>query len=173
MGRYALRVACVLGLFFAAPLLFAGEWANFFVDISVPAMCQVSFSGDVSDLRLIIPPIPGNLPDDAVDNSTTYAITTNNTVPYKITGQISTMPADRPLELKCTMAAPTGATSGGQKTWDVNNDNGDPAGIFDMVTDIDAVAQSGLGITWTLHCTGLCQVLWGTPVNFTITCIPQ
>jgi len=171
MGKYALKTACVLGLLFIAPLVFAADWTNLFVDISVPSICQIDVSGGLT-LELVAPAAPGLLPADDVDTSTTYAISSNNTAHYKITGQVSTMPDDRPLQLKCTMAAPTGATSGGEKTWDLNNDNGDPAGIFDMVTDIDATVQSGMGITWTLHCTAQPLPVWKN-MTFTIQFIAQ
>jgi len=105
----------------------------------------------------------GSQPDSATDNSTaTYALTTNSTTAdsKKITAAIDTaMPSGVTLYL--TLAAPTGATSAGET--EITNV------AASVVTAIEAVAESGLVMTFKLSATVSAGVVASASKTLTLT----
>lgn len=112
------------------------------VTFQVDTIKAMSASGDPGKL-VVNSATAGSSPDDATDNSTSWAVTTNlsNT---KVTGSIDTnMPSG--VTLTVSLAAPSGASSSG----DISLSTTDQ----DLVTGVSQVAESGLTITYTLSAT--------------------
>jgi hypothetical protein len=132
-----------LGLVFGlSGLGMAGNTAQQTVTYQVDAINEISVSDNPGNL-VINSATAGSEPNDTTDNSTTWAITTNQTA-RKMTGSInSIMPANVTLEINLT--APTGGSSAG----DVSLSTSDA----DLVTSIETVAESDLTITYTLSAT--------------------
>ena len=121
---------------------FAGNTAQQTVTFEVQAIDEISASGNPAAL-VISTATAGSEPDDATDNTTTYAVTTNGTN-KKITGAIdSAMPANTTLQVNLT--APTDGSSAGGVALS--------ATAADLVTGITQKAESGLTITYTLSAT--------------------
>jgi hypothetical protein len=153
----AAAMALVLGL---SSLALAGSTATQSVTYEVQAINEISVSGDPGSL-IINTATAGSEPNDATDNSTTYAITTNGSN-KKITGEIDTaMPTD--VTLKVNLQAPTGGTSAGAVTL--------TSTAADLVTGISTVAQSGLTITYTLSATVDAGVVASASKTVTLTII--
>lgn len=108
----------------------------------------------------------GSQPTDFTDNSTaTYAITTNAaTDGKKITAAIDTnMPTG--VTLSVTLAAPTGGSSAGEVAM--------TSIAADVVTLIDAVAESGLAMTFKLSATVSAGVVASASKTLTLTLTDQ
>ena len=121
---------------------FAGNTAQQTVTFEVQAIDEISASGNPAAL-VISTATAGSEPDDATNNTTTYAVTTNGTN-KKITGAIdSAMPANTTLQVNLT--APTDGSSAGGVALS--------ATAADLVTGITQKAESGLTITYTLSAT--------------------
>jgi hypothetical protein len=133
----------VLGLVIGISILaMAANTAQQTVTFQVDAINEVSVSGNPADL-VVNTATAGSEPNDDTDNTTTWAVTTNESN-KKMTGSIdSNMPANVTLQVNLT--APTGGTSQG----DVSLTTGDA----DLVTGVATVAESALGITYTLSAT--------------------
>jgi hypothetical protein len=133
-----------LGLVFGlSGLAMAGNTAWQTVTYEVDAINEISVSDDPDPL-VINSATAGSQPNDATDNSTNWAITTNQTA-RKMTGSInSDMPTDVTLYINLT--EPTGGVSGGNVSLSSTDD-------ADLVTSIETVAQSGLTITYILSAT--------------------
>jgi hypothetical protein len=141
--RKVLAGLAVLGLVIGVGILaMAANTAQQTVTFQVDAINEVSVSGDPGDL-VVNTATAGSEPTDDTDNTTTWAVTTNESN-KKMTGSIdSNMPADVTLQINLT--APTGGSSQG----DVSLTTGDA----DLVTSVATVAESGLGIIYTLSAT--------------------
>ena len=99
---------------------------------------------------------------DATDSAgVTYAITNNaGADSKKFTGKINTaMPANTTLSVNVT--APTGGTSAGYVSLTGTDQ--------DLVTDIDNVAESAVGIAFKLHATVAAGVISSATKTFTMT----
>jgi len=112
------------------------------VTFSVAAINEISITG--APTLVVDSATAGSEPNDDTDATTTYAITTNETV-KKITGVIEeNMPAN--VTLKIALVAPSGGSSEGIKTLST--------APVDLVTSIETVADgAGNTITYTLSAT--------------------
>jgi hypothetical protein len=137
------RLGLLIGLVFVAyGLAFAANTDTQTVTFEVQAIDEISASGDPGALT-ISTATAGSEPDNATDNTTTYAVTTNGTN-KKITGEIeANMPANVTLQVNLT--APTGGSGSGATSLSTT--------AADLVTGITQRAESGLGITYTLSAT--------------------
>lgn len=129
------------------------------VTIAVNAINQIAFTGSPS--LTITTATAGSNPTSATDASATWAVTTNQTG-AKITGSIaSAMPAG--VTLSVSLAAPAGGSSAGSQALGTT--------AVDLVTGITKLAQSGLGVTYTLGATAAAGVVASTSrvVTYTIT----
>ncbi|MFO7965917.1 MAG: hypothetical protein R6U50_18465 [Desulfobacterales bacterium] len=112
------------------------------VNYQVSEINELSVSGHPADM-VISTATAGSEPDEVIEDTTTYAISTNCTN-KKITADIdSEMPAG--VTLKINLAEPTGAVSSG----DVDISSATVNSI-DVVTGISKVAESGLSIIYKL-----------------------
>jgi hypothetical protein len=149
-------VACLLVL--ACGLTFAANAAQQTVTFEVQAIDEMSVSGNPGALT-VSTATAGSEPDDATDNSTTYAVTTNGTN-KKITGAInSAMPVNTTLQVNLT--APTVGSSAGAVTLTTS--------AADLVTGITQEAESGLTVTYTLSATVSAGVVASDTRTVTLT----
>ena len=153
LGTLAMAMGMVLG-----GQALAGDTAQQTVTYEVTAINEISVSGNPGALT-VSAATAGSQPDAVSDNTTSWAITTNaGTDAKKLTAAIdSDMPAG--VTLTVNVAAPSGGTSMGAVTLS------SVAG--DVVTAIDSVAESGLGITYGLSATVSAGVV--TAANKTVT----
>lgn len=132
-------LAVILGL---SSVAIAANTANQTVTYEVSAINEVSVSGDPGNL-VVNTATAGSEPTADTDNTTSWAVTTNESS-KKMTGSINTdMPANTTLEINLT--APTGGSSAGDMSLSTT--------AADLVTAIATVAESGLTITYTLSAT--------------------
>jgi hypothetical protein len=148
----------ILGyLAFAAPA--GAQSAAATVTFEVQAISEMSLSGSPAALT-ISAATPGDPPTPAVDQSTTWAITTNE-AGRKVTAAIDPLPEG--VNLSVLLAAPPGATGLGAVQLE--------ASARDVVIDIPAVQASGLPITYSLSASAAAGVVPSatTVVTYTIT----
>jgi hypothetical protein len=123
-------------------LAIAANTAQQTVTFEVSAINEISASGNPGNL-VVNTATAGSEPTDDVDNTTTWAVTTNGSN-KKMTGAIGTdMPTNTTLEVNLT--APTGGSSSGDVPL--------TSTAADLVTGVSVIAQSGLSITYTLSAT--------------------
>ncbi|MCL6590273.1 MAG: hypothetical protein K6U80_10000 [Firmicutes bacterium] len=136
--RRAFIVVSLVMILCISSFTLAGNTGNQIVTFQVTAINEIATSGNPGPLT-VNSAVAGSQPSSAIDSTTTYAITTNESS-KKITGVLdSVMPAN--TTLKINLAAPTGATSAGDVVLsDV---------AADLVTGISKVAESGKTITYT------------------------
>jgi hypothetical protein len=148
-----------LGLIFGlSVLVMAGNIAYQTVTYQVDAINEISVSGSPGPL-VVNSATAGSEPNDTTDNSTNWAITTNQTA-RKMTGSINTdMPTDVTLYINLT--EPTGGVSGGDVSLSST--------AADLVTSIETVAESGLTITYTLSATVSAGVVAQAQKTVTLT----
>jgi hypothetical protein len=148
-----------LGLIFGLNnLCIAGNTAEQTVTYQVDAINEISVSDDPGNL-VVNSATAGSEPNEDTDNTTTWAITTNQTA-RKMTGSInSNMPPDVTLEINLT--APTGGVSSGDVSLSTS--------AADLVTSIETVAESGLTITYTLSATVAAGVVTQAQKTVTLT----
>ena len=149
-------------LFFSFAVLvsvaFSAGNGNQAVTFSVSAINEISVSGNPGPL-VVSSATPGSQPNEAIDNSTTYSISSNGTN-MKITGAIDTaMPSG--VTLKIRLAAPTGGSSAG----DV------PLGISpsDLISGATKIAETGKMITYKLNATVAAGVVVSANKTVTLT----
>ena len=137
----------------------SAQTANQTVTFQVDAINQIAFAGSPS--LVINTATAGSAPTNATAN-VTWAVTTNQTG-AKITASIgSNMPAG--LTLTANLTAPTAAgTSAGALSLSTTS--------VDLVTGITKLAESGLGVQYTLSATPAAGVVSSTTrtVTYTIT----
>ncbi len=122
--------------------LFASTTATATVTWTVASIDAISVSGNPGTLT-VNSATAGSAPSSAADSTTTYSVTTNNTA-RKVTGAVGVaMPTG--VTLSVNLAAPTGGTSIGSV--------GLTTTAQSLVTGIANLAQSALGITYTLAAT--------------------
>lgn len=135
----------ILLIFFSLLLLSKGHaanTANTTVTYTVGSIDSISVSANPGALN-ITTAVAGSAPPSAVDATTTYAVTTNNTA-RRVTGSLATaMPAG--VTLSVALTAPSGGTSAGAVTLTTTSNA--------LVTGIAHVASSGLSVTYTLTAT--------------------
>ncbi|PKL42450.1 MAG: hypothetical protein CVV41_14675 [Candidatus Riflebacteria bacterium HGW-Riflebacteria-1] len=126
-------------MYFGTGLVFAGDSTTQIVTYSVNSINEISVTG--APTLTIIAPAAGSLLADAEDSTTTYAITTNGSG-LKITGSLAdAMPTG--VDLRIHLIAPSVGASAGVVTFTA-------ATAVTLVTGITQVAESGLGITYTM-----------------------
>jgi len=137
---------------------FGGPTATQTVTFEVAAINELSVSAATASLA-VDTATAGSAPNAVTDSTTSYAITTNETN-RKITGAInSNMPSG--VTLSATLAAPTGATSGGKMALSTS--------AADLVTGIGTLNESGKTITYTLEATSAAGVVPSATKTVTLT----
>jgi len=120
------------------------------VSYQVDEIALISVSADPSLLKITTTAndLAGGVPLDVTDTTTTWATTSNaGTDAKKVTAVLGgNMPAH--TELSVELGAPTGGLSAGSKSLNTRSE-GTALTVQDVVTGIDPVAQSGMGVTYT------------------------
>lgn len=141
--------------------LFAADNASATVSFEVGTIREITVSGNPGSL-MISTATAGSQPDSVNDSTTTYNITTNETSQV-ITGAIDVaMPTG--LTLSVNLSAPTGGSSQGAVALTTTAQN--------LVTGISNVAESSLGITYTLAGTVSAAPAASTNRTLTLTLAP-
>jgi hypothetical protein len=139
------------------------------VGYQVSEIALISVSGDPADLKITttVGGVAGAAPADAVDTSTTWAITSNKgTNGKKVTAVLTAnMPAH--TELFLTMVEPTGGV-GSIKTSLNTRETGAKADAVSVVTGIDPVAESNKAVTYTFIA-DINAAVMVAPVDATVT----
>lgn len=107
------------------------------IQMEIKAINTISVSGNPQKL-IIDYAEPGQNPDSATDDTTTYSVSTNGSN-KKIVGSINAAMPDY-TGLKIRLEAPAGASSAGQVILSTTNQ--------DLVTGISKLRASGLGISY-------------------------
>jgi hypothetical protein len=153
----AKRIISAVALMVSANVA-AAQTATQTVTFQVDAINQIAFSGSPS--LTINTATAGNNPTAATAGAT-WAVTTNQTG-SKITASIgSNMAAG--LTLSVDLSAPAGGTSAGAQALSTT--------AVDLVTGITKLAQSALGVTYSLDATAAAGVVASSSktVTYTIT----
>ena len=104
-----------------------------------------------------------SLTDDEDTSGVTYAITNNaGTDSKKLVGSLSAVPTS-PTTLSVNVSAPSGATSVGYLELTTS--------AQDLVTGIDNLAATGVGIAFKLHSTVDAGIVSSTNTTFTLTIV--
>jgi hypothetical protein len=137
---------------------FGGPTATQTVTYEVAAINELSVSAATASLT-VNAATAGGAPNAVTHATTTYAITTNESN-RKITGALnSNMPSG--VTLSATLAAPTGATSGGKMSLSTT--------AADLVTGISTLNESGKTITYELSATAAAGVVPSATKTVTLT----
>ena len=158
--KNARHAAAVLALvIFAIPAAQA-QTASQGVEYSVVSIQKIALSGLAPTLD-IITAAAGTAKTSITNSAATYAIW-NNVAGMKITaGLLADMPTD--LTLSATLAAPAGATSAGITALALTG------GAKDVVTGINKLSASLLGITYTLDALPTAGVVGSASATVTYT----
>ena len=150
----------------AAFILFAGfsnaamaqlASADHTVNIEVAAISEIAITGNAT--LTINSATAGSDPDNATDNSATYAVTTNETA-VKITAASNSNMASG-VTLSVNAGAPAGAASAGSVALSTT--------AADVVTGLGAVSQSGMTLGYTLAATAAAGQVATAAVTVTYT----
>ncbi|MEJ2611807.1 MAG: hypothetical protein P8179_17450 [Candidatus Thiodiazotropha sp.] len=159
------RLSTVMAILAAQSMLFiagsaiAGDSDTGTVTYQVTAINEIAITNGTIGL-VVSGATAGSAPTQVTD-SDTYAITTNaDTDSKKITAKINAA-MDSGLTLGITVTAPTGATSTGAQTLSDS--------AVDVVTGVEAVAESELSITYTLDATVGAGVIAESTKTVTLT----
>lgn len=120
----------------------ASDTAMATVTYTIGSIDSITVSGNPGTL-VINSSTAGSGPDSATDSSTTYAVTTNNSVREVTAALTSNMPLG--VTLTVDLVAPTGATSQGATSLSTTSAS--------LVTGIGNLSQASLGITYVLSAT--------------------
>jgi hypothetical protein len=153
----AKRIISAVALMVSANIA-AAQTATQTVTFQVDAINQIAFSGSPS---LTINTATAGSNPTAATAGATWAVTTNQTG-AKITASIgSNMAAG--LTLEVDLSAPAGGTSAGAQALSTT--------AVDLVTGITKLAQSALGVTYSLNATAAAGVVASSSktVTYTIT----
>jgi len=144
MPTYLRSSALAAGLLAAAAIFSTAEAQSDqqTVTFEVQAINEIAVSGDPGPL-VIGTAVAGSQPTSVSDNTTTYSITTNETGKSIQAALDAPMPTGVTLTIQ--LAPPTGGTSAGPVALTTT--------AQPVVTGISQVAESGLGITYTLSAT--------------------
>lgn len=129
----------LIGLTLYELTLFAGTTATAIVTYSITSIDPIAISGNPGPLN-VISAKAGNQPLSAIDNSTTYAITTNSIARNIYCSLMQSMPEY--VDLRVCLEAPRGCSSQGFVSLTTA-----PAAV---VTGISQVNQGSLTITYML-----------------------
>ena len=154
----AKRIISAVALMVSAASVAAAQTANQVVTFQVDAINQIAFSGSPS---LTINTATAGSNPTAATAAASWAVTTNQTG-AKITASIgSNMGAG--LNLSVDLSAPAGGTSAGVQALSTT--------AVDLVTGITKLAQSALGVTYSLDATAAAGVVASSSrtVTYTIT----
>jgi hypothetical protein len=148
----------MLACLFMLPLcpMWAASSVNSTVTLQVNSITAISVSGNPGSL-VIGTATAGSAPDAAVDATTTYSITHNNTSAHITAALNVAMPGTTTLGVN--LQAPTGGTSAGNVNLTATAQN--------VVTSIGPTNQSGKTITYTFTATAADGIL--TSFNKTVT----
>jgi hypothetical protein len=142
LAKVLLVAALIVGL--TGVVMATTDFDTQTVTITFSEISKIAASGDPGTLVIDAPAIPGDLPADESDVSTTMAWTANVAVgkTRKITGSLDGLFSG--IDLHATVAAPTGAggTSAGEKTFIVATTG------YDFVTAIGNCNTSAQTITF-------------------------
>ena len=150
----------------AAFILFAGfsnaamaqlASANHTVNVEVAAISEIAITGNAT--LTINSATAGSDPDDATDNTASYAVTTNESA-VKITAASSVNMASG-VTLSVNAGAPAGASSAGSVSLSTT--------AADVVTGLGTVSQSGMTLGYTLAATAAAGQVSATAVTVTYT----
>lgn len=134
------------------------QFDNHSVTVEVLAINELAITGTAT--LTISTATAGSDPDNATDNSTSYAITTNESN-RKVTAAIDVnMPAGMTLALLAV--APTGGTPASQNLSTVAKD---------IVTGVSTLSESGLQLGYTLSATAAAGTLSSVVKTVTITVV--
>lgn len=153
----------VLLFLFVMPLqsLYSSNVATQTITFSIDPIAEIAFSGDPAPM-MATQATAGSDPADVIDNSTTYAVTTNGSSEKVVASLSAPMPTGTML---CIMVgAPNGATSEGSVDLDTSNQN--------VVTGISQVAQGNLAVTYIFESTAAAGTLSTTTRVVTFTLSP-
>ncbi|HEX7049325.1 MAG TPA: hypothetical protein VF188_03850 [Longimicrobiales bacterium] len=157
MTKYLRSAAGLATLVLASAGVASAQATTQTVTFEVQAINEIAVSGDPGSL-VISSATAGGAPDPVTDASTTYDITTNETGKTITAVLDAVMPTG--LTLTIELVAPSVGTSAGPVTLtDV---------AANAVTGISNVAETGLGITYTLSATAAAAVT-ATPQTRTVT----
>lgn len=159
MRKFALTALLLpVALFGVADAAEAQTETSQSVTMQVDTVNTISVSGNPGSL-VVNSATAGSNPDDATDSSTSWAVTTNLSS-QKLTAAVgTTMPSGVTLNLN--MSAPTGGTSSGDVSLSTT--------AADVVTDITQLAESALGISYTLSATPDAGIVAETTKTVTLT----
>lgn len=160
MKTYLRSATAAAVLVLASAGVAAAQTAQQTVSVEVQAINVIAVSGDPAPL-VVSGGTPGVDPDPATDGTTTYDITTNET--NKTIQVVSDTDLPAGITLTVELAQPTGATSAGPVTLSTTAQN--------AVTGISTLAETGLGITYTLSATAAAGPLPAQDVIVTLTII--
>jgi hypothetical protein len=152
--RRSLAVLALLAIGGTAAAQTATQTLTFQVD----AINQIAFTGNPS---LVINTAAAGADPSSVTTAVTWGVTTNQSN-AKITASLNAaLPAN--VTLTVDLAAPSGATSAGAQSLGTTS--------VDLVSAITRVAESALGVTYTLSATAAAGVIASTTrtVTYTIT----
>lgn len=152
--RRSLAVLALLAIGGTAAAQTATQTLTFQVD----AINQIAFTGNPS---LVINTAAAGADPSSVTTAVTWGVTTNQSN-AKITASLNAaLPAN--VTLTVDLAAPSGATSAGAQSLGTTS--------VDLVSAITRVAESALGVTYTLSATAAAGVVASTTrtVTYTIT----
>jgi hypothetical protein len=158
------RKLCVLSLvsllLIPAGLVQASNQATQTVTLAVSAINEISVSAATLSMT-VSAATAGSQPTAVTNTATSYAITTNCAENGKKITAILNTAVPPNTTLKITLAAPTGGSSEGQKTLTTSAVN--------VVTGVDAVAESGMQISYEFSATVAAGVVSATDVVVTLT----
>jgi hypothetical protein len=152
------RILATIGLIIGFTRVAAAQSVTQTVTFQIDAINQISLSGSPS---LVVNTASAGSDPTTATAAATWAVTTNQSG-AKITASIgSNMPAG--LTLSVNLAAPAGGSSAGSQSLSTT--------AVDLVTGITKLAQSALGVTYTLDATPAAGVVSSTTrtVTYTIT----
>lgn len=152
------RILAILMMVSALSSAAGAQTANQTVTFQVDAINQIAFTGNPS--LVVNTAAAGSNPANATA-AATWAVTTNQSN-AKVTASLNAgLPPN--VTLTVDLAAPAGATSAGAQSLGTT--------AVDLVTSITQVAQSGLGVMYTLTATAAAGVVASTTrtVTYTIT----
>jgi hypothetical protein len=152
------RTLATIAILTAVTRVASAQTATQTVTFQVDAINQIALAGTPS--LLVNTATAGSSPTSATA-AATWAVTTNQSG-AKITASIgSNMPSG--LTLSANLTAPAGGSSAGSQSLSMT--------AVDLVTSITKLAQSGLGVTYTLDATPAAGVVASATrtVTYTIT----
>ena len=152
------RTLAVLALLCVIGGTAAAQTATQTLTFQIDAINQIAFTGNPS---LVINTAAAGADPSSVTTVVTWSVTTNQSN-AKITASLNAaLPAN--VTLTVDLAAPSGATSAGAQSLGTTS--------VDLVSAITRVAESALGVTYTLSATAAAGVVASTTrtVTYTIT----